>query len=324
MRFRQLGKTEIKVSEISFGGWAIGGSWGKQNNTDSLEALDTAVERGVNFIDTAAGYGNGHSERIIGKFIKSKLNRKIYVATKIPPKPGPWPPSPYCKMEERYPEEYIRTNIKERLTNLQTDCLDILLLHTWTRAWNQDPKPLLILQELKKEGLVKYVGISSPEHDQNSIIRPMEEGLVDVVEIIYNIFEQEPAAEILPLAKREMIGIIVRVPFDEGSLTGKFNINTVFNEGDFRSNYFSGDRLERTLKKVDAIKQDLLNQSLSLPEVALKFCLQNEAVSTVIPGMRNKEQAEKNTKVSDLPELSNQLIERLREHNWRKSFWYRG
>ena len=149
--------------------------------------METALDRGVNFIDTAAGYGNGKSERIIGEFLKSRSER-VYVCTKTPPAPGKWPPSPYCKIEERYSEKYLRENVEERLSNLQMESLDVLLLHTWTRAWNDKPAALKTLQKMKAEGLIKQIGISTPEHDQNCVIQLMRDGMVDVLQVIYNIF----------------------------------------------------------------------------------------------------------------------------------------
>ena len=199
MKYRKLGNTGLEVSEIGFGAWAIGGSWGEQKESDSLEALETALDNGVNFIDTAAGYGNGKSERIIGEFLKSR-SEQVYVCTKTPPVPGKWPPAPYCRIEERYPEKYLRENVEERLTNLQASSLDVLLLHTWTRAWNDKPVALEILQKMKSEGIIKYIGISTPEHDQNCVVQLMRDGMVDVLQVIYNIFEQEPAAQLLPVA----------------------------------------------------------------------------------------------------------------------------
>ena len=188
MKNRKFGKSGPDISEIGFGAWAIGGSWGEQSDKDSLEGLETALDRGVNFIDTAAGYGNGKSERIIGEFLKSR-SEQVYVCTKTPPAPGKWPPSPYCKIEERYSEKYLRENVEERLNNLQRDSLDVLLLHTWTRAWNDKPEALKILQKMKAEGLIKQIGISTPEHDQNCVIQLMRDGMVDVLQVIYNTFE---------------------------------------------------------------------------------------------------------------------------------------
>jgi aryl-alcohol dehydrogenase-like predicted oxidoreductase len=272
MKYRKFGNSSINVSEVGFGAWAIGGSWGAQDDSDSIEALERAVDRGVNFIDTAAGYGNGRSEKIIGQFLKER-SEQICVCTKTPPAPGKWPPSPYCKIEERYPEKYLRENLEERLTNLRMEKLDVLLLHTWTRAWNDHPLALHLLQKLKSEGLVELIGISTPEHDQNCVIQLMREGLIDVVQVIYNIFEQEPAAQLLPVAEETGTGIIVRVAFDEGVLTGKYKGNETFGADDFRSNYFAGDQ---------------------------------------------------NTAVSELPDLDEIVLEKLREHGWNRAFWYGG
>ncbi|MEX0986862.1 MAG: aldo/keto reductase [Bacteroidales bacterium] len=323
MNYRQLGKTGIDVSEIGFGAWAIGGSWGTQNVTDSFEALETAVEGGVNFIDTAAGYGNGVSERIIADFLKSR-SEQVYVCTKTPPLPGIWPPSPYCDIDERYPEKYLRENVEERLNNLQTESLDILLLHTWTRAWNRNPRAIEILHKMKEEGLIKHVGISTPEHDQNCVIELMRNGLLDVVQVIYNIFEQEPAAELLPVAQENNVGIIVRVAFDEGVLTGKYKGNEEFGDGDFRKKYFAGDRLKRAVARVESMKKEFGKSKYTMAELALKFSLAHKATGTVIAGIRNRDQALMNTKVSDLPDLDETMIRRLRNHMWNRGFWYDG
>ena len=323
MKYRKFGKTGMEVSEIGFGAWAIGGNWGDQKESDSLEGLETALDNGVNFIDTAAGYGNGKSEKIIGEFLKSRTEQ-VYVCTKTPPAPGKWPPSPYCKIEERYPEKYLRENVEERLTNLQASSLDVLLLHTWTRAWNDNPVALEILQKMKSEGVIKNIGISTPEHDQNCVIQLMRDGVIDMLQVIYNIFEQEPAAQILPVAKETGTGIIVRVAFDEGVLTGKYRGDEKFGRDDFRSNYFAGDRLMRGVKRTEKIRDEFKNSGYSMPELALKFAMTHEAVSTVIPGIRNRNQALQNTAVSDLPDLKPGTLLQLQEHTWNRGFWYGG
>lgn len=323
MNYRKLGRTGLNVSEIGFGAWAIGGSWGPQSESDSVAALHRALDLGVNLIDTAAGYGDGKSERIIGKVLKER-REKVVVATKTPPTSGPWPPSPYCVAAERYPAKYIRENIEQRLQNLGTDTIDILQLHTWTRAWNGNPEPFAVLRDLKKEGKVRFVGISTPEHDQNSVIELMRGGWVDVVQVIYNIFEQEPAAELLPAAAESGVGIIVRVVFDEGALTGKWTEGTTFAEGDFRRKYFEGDRLPRAVARARAIGKELGASGMTLPQAAIKFALAHRAVGTVIPGMRNPAQAEANCRVSDMPDMTAELQRSLRPHNWQRGFWYSG
>lgn len=328
MQYRPFGKHGFNCSEIGFGAWAIGGAWGPQSDTDSLAALHRALDLGCNFIDTAAGYGNGRSERLIAQVLRERQaagkKESVFVATKTPPTAGQWPPSPYDRAEERYPEEYLRANLTERLACLGTDKLDLLQLHTWTRAWNRNPTPFKILRELQKEGKIGLIGISTPEHDQNSVIDLMRGGWVDSVQVIYNLFEQEPAAELLDVAKECGVGIIVRVAFDEGALTGKFTVLTKFGHDDFRSAYFSGDRLSRTVVRAEKIRHDLEHSGYTLPQAALKWVLAHPAVSTVIPGIRNVAQAEANCGVSDLPAMPTALVEKLRRHNWRRAFWYGG
>ena len=324
MKYRKLGKTGFEVSEIGFGSWQLGGTeWGDQKDDDSLKALHLAIDRGVNFIDTAAAYGNGKSEQIVGRVLSERKER-IFVCTKTPPVEGPWPPTPYCIANDRYPEAYLRKNVEERLEMLGVERLDILLLHTWTRAWNDDPAPLRVLESLKSEGKIGYIGVSTPEHDQNSINDLIREGLIDAAEVIYNIFEQEPAAQLFPLAQQHNVGIIGRVPFDEASLTGKLSESTSFGENDFRGRYFSGDRLERTVARVKNLRQSLHGSGLTMPQAALLFVLNNPAVRTVIPGMRNIMHVEANTAVSDMPPLPEETMHMLREHAWMKAFWYDG
>lgn len=323
MHYRKLGKTGFEVSEIGFGAWAIGGGWGPQDETASLDALHRALDLGVNFIDTAAGYGNGRSERLIAQVLKERSER-IYVATKTPPLPGNWPPSPYDIAEERYPEKYLRENVEERRRNLNTDCLDVLQLHTWTRAWNRNPKPLEVLRKLQAEGKLRAIGISTPEQDQDCAVDLMRQGLVDTVQVIYNIFEQEPAAELLPVAQETNVGIIVRVVFDEGVLTGKYTKDSTFPDGDFRNNYFAGDRLERAVQRVEKIRADIEGSGYDLPQTALKFALAHPATSSVIPGIRSIQQAEANVAAAEMADLPEALLLKLRGHAWRRAFWYGG
>ena len=328
MKNRPFGKHGFHCSEIGFGAWAIGGSWGTQADTDSIAALHHALDLGCNFIDTAAGCGNGRSEKLIAQVLREraaagKVN-KVFVATKTPPSQGPWPPSPYCKADERYSEAYLRENIAERCAFLGTNRLDLLQLHTWTRAWNSDPTPFKILRVLQREGIIGLIGISTPEHDQNSVIDLIRGGWIDSVQVIYNLFEQEPAAELLDVAKKHGVGVIVRVAFDEGVLTGKFTPATQFSSDDFRSSYFAGDRLGRAVQRAEAIREDISSTGLTMAQAALKFVLAHPAVTTVIPVIRNPAQAEANCGASDLPNLAPDLLETLRRHNWRRAFWYGG
>lgn len=328
MHYRPFGKQDLRCSEIGFGAWAIGGSWGAQADTDSLAALNRALDLGVNFIDTAAGYGNGRSEKLIARVLRDRLaagkKGKIMVGTKTPPSDGVWPPSPYCKADERYSERYLRENIAARCANLETEKLDLLQLHTWTRAWNRHPTPFKILRALQAEGKIGLIGVSTPEQDQNSVIDLMRGGWIDTVQVIYNLFEQEPAAELLDVAKDCGVGVIVRVVFDEGVLTGKFSRDTKFAADDFRAKYFEGDRLHRAVARAEQVRQDLAGTAYSMAQAAIKFVLSHPAVSTVIPGIRNVSQAEANCGVSDLPPLAPELLLKLRRHNWRRGIWYSG
>jgi aryl-alcohol dehydrogenase-like predicted oxidoreductase len=328
MKHRPFGKHGFDCSEIGFGAWAIGGGWGAQADADSIAAMNRALDLGCNFIDTAAGYGNGRSEKLIAQVLRERAaagkTNKVFVATKTPPSSGIWPPSPYCKAEERYSEAYLRENIAQRCANLGTEQLDLLQLHTWTRAWNRNPTPFKLLRDMQREGKIGLIGVSTPEHDQNSVIDLMRGGWIDSVQVIYNFFEQEPAAELLDVAKEHGVGVIVRVAFDEGVLTGKFKTDTQFPSDDFRRSYFAGDRLGRAVQRAEAIREDISSTGLSMAQAALKFILAHPAVSTVIPGIRNTAQAEANCAASDLPDLTPDLLEKLRRHNWRRGFWYGG
>lgn len=326
MKYRPFGRLGWQVSEISFGAWALGGgAWGHQNDSDSLAALHRALDLGVNLIDTAAGYGNGRSEQVIARALSERGGPdRVYLVTKTPPVAGHWPPQPHERIEDRYPEAHLRANLEERLRCLNTDCIDVLLLHVWSRAWNRDPSALEILETFKREGKIRAYGISSPDHDQDQLNTLLAAGRLDVVQLVYNLFEQQPAAEALPLAQAAGTAIMARLALDEGGLTGKLTPATVFPEGDFRRGYFAGDRLPRTVARVAKIEEDLAGTGLSVAQAALQFVLAHPAVSTVIPGMRNAAQAEANVGVSALPPLSIELQTRLRRHIWLRGNWHAG
>lgn len=328
MQKRRFGRTGWELSEIGFGGWAIGGGWGEQNDSDSLDALRKALDLGVTFLDTAAGYGDGRSERLMGQVLKERGVKpgEVRVASKIPPRMEEgmaWPPLPWDKAEERYPEKYLREQVEERLKNLGVDTLDLIQLHTWTRAWNADPQPLVTLRKLKDEGKILAVGISTPEPDQNSLIGPMRDGLLDSVQVIYNMFDQESEAEFLPAAKENDVAVIVRCALDEGSLSGKFTKETKFGEGDFRAHHFRGHRMDDTIERVQALQKDMQAAGeKDLASAALRFVLANDAVSVVIPGMRHPGQAEKNCAVSEQEPLSTEALTAVKKHIWRRCFWH--
>lgn len=328
MKTRPFGRLGWSVSEIGFGAWALGGgSWGAQDDADSLGALHRALDLGVNLIDTAAGYGNGRSEQVIARALAERGPRerdKIRLVTKSPPLPGNWPPRPDELLADRYPESHLRANLEERLRLLNTECVDVLLLHVWSRAWNRAPDALDVLDKFKREGKIRAYGISTPDHDQDQLNTLLAAGRLDVVQLVYNLFEQQPAAEALPLAHASGTAVMARLALDEGALTGKLIPETRFPEGDFRNRYFAGDRLPRTIARVAKIQEDLAGTPYTVAQAALKFVLAHPAVSTVIPGMRNTAQAEANVGVSDLADLPPELLARLRRHIWLRGNWHAG
>ncbi len=325
MQYRTFGQVGWKVSAIGAGTWALGSNWGPQDDRQSVAALHKALDLGCNFIDTARAYGNGRSERIIAQVLKERSGDQVYLASKIPPKmPGDWPPSPYDALEDRYPASHVQAELEASLHDLQTDCIDLMQIHTWSRAWNDHPAVFEQMARFKQQGKIRAIGISTPEHDQNAVLDLMRMKLVDSVQVIYNIFDQDASMQIFPLAQQMGIAIIVRVPFDESSLTGKLTATTTFAEGDIRGGYFAGDRLDRTVRRVEAIRQSIADREPEMATAALKFAMKPKAVSTVIPGIRNARQAELNCSAGDQPPLSNELEAELRRHYWRRPFWYAG
>lgn len=326
MRQRSLGSSGLEVSEFGFGAGTLGGQWSSQEDADSRTVMHAAIDAGITLIDTAPGDG---SEQRIARVLSERADApSVRVATKTPPSEGPWPPSPYCRWEDRYGPAYLRENVEQRLRALGTERLDLLQLHSWTRAWNDDPQPLLVLRRLKEEGKIGLIGVNTPEHDQNCVIQLMRDGLVDVVQVIFNLFDQEAAAQLLPVAAETGTGVLVRVALDQGSLTGKYDRTHVFPEDDLRRLFFAGDRLARTCQRIDPIRDDLrrfgLEHRYALSDVALKFVLAHPAVNSVIVGMRNVQQVQKNALTASLPDLPGPLLQTLRRHNWRRGIWYAG
>jgi aryl-alcohol dehydrogenase-like predicted oxidoreductase len=325
MMQRPFGATGWMISEIGFGGWALGGgAWGDQRDDDSLAALRRAIELGVDLIDTAAGYGNGRSERVIAEALAGHKGRRIHLVTKTPPLPGAWPPLPHERVEDRYPESHLRANLEERLRNLRTDCIDVLLLHVWSRAWNRDPLPLEVLRRFKQEGKIRAFGISTPDHDQDQLNALLVGRQIDVVQLVYNIFEQQPAAEALPLAQANGVAVMGRLVFDEGSLTGKLTNEMKFPENDFRRRYFRGDRLAETVARVEKVRADLEGSGYTMPQAAIRFALAHPAMSCVIPGMRNVSQVEANLAAAETPPMPHPLVEKLGRHIWLRGNWHAG
>jgi len=320
MRYRKLGRTNYEIGEIGYGAWGIGGSqWLGGSDEESLAALRRAIELGLNFIDTALAYGEGHSEQLVGKVVR-EAGRRVYVATKVPPKNQLWPARPGIGIEQVFPYDHILRSTERSLKNLGVETVDLQQLHVWNPEWIARDEWRRALGELKRSGKVRAVGISINDHQPDSALEIIETGLIDTVQVIYNIFDQSPERNLFPLAMARGIGVIARVPLDEGSLTGKIDENTRFAPGDFRAGYFKGDRKKQVREHVEGLLGDL-GVDANLPEKALRFCLSHPAVSTVIPGMRSIRNAVANCGVSDKGALSQETLAVLRRHAWDRNFY---
>ena len=321
MRYRSLGKTGLKVSEIGYGAWGIGKSmWIGAEDDESLRSLNAARDAGVNFFDTALAYGDGHSEQLIARaFGRSP---EVVIASKVPPKDLTWNVAAGSPLKDTFPKEYVLTSLDRTLKNLDRSSVDVYQFHTWIDDWASEPEWQETVREIKQSGKAKLIGISIQNHQPANVIKALETKLVDTVQVIYNIFDQSPEDELFPYCQKNGIGIIVRVPFDEGSLTGKINPDTVFADGDFRNIYFKDDRKQQVWERAQAIARDANIGVDQLPEFALRFCLSHPAVSTVIPGMRNIRHVEANTATSDAGPLSEQTLKNLRRHRWVRSFYW--
>jgi len=321
MKYRKLGRTNYEVGEIGYGAWGIGGTqWLGGSDDESLAALRRAIELGLNLIDTALAYGAGHSEQLVGQVVREAGGR-IYVATKVPPKNQLWPARPGIGIEQVFPYDYILRATERSLKNLGVETIDLQQLHVWNPEWIARDEWRRGFEELKRSGKVRAVGISINDHQPDSALEIVETGLIDTVQVIYNVFDQSPERKLFPLALARGIGVIARVPLDEGSLTGKIDENTRFAPGDFRASYFKGDRKKQVRERVDRLLGDLGVDAASLPEIALRFCLSHPAVSTVIPGMRSLRNAEANCAVPSRGPLPSETLAVLRRHAWDRNFY---
>lgn len=320
MQYRTLGGTGYSVSEIGLGAWAMGSQWGPIDDDESVRTIKKAIELGCNFIDTAFAYGEGRSERVINRAFR-EVGKRVPLATKIPPKNRIWPSASDMPLQVVYPRWFIRRQVETSLKNLETDCIDLIQLHTWTDRWCEETDWLEESELLKKEGKIKYFGVSLSESGRDGI-EVARKGMVDTVQVIYNVFNQHPRDWLFPHCQKNNTGVIARVPFDESSLTGKFTENTTFPKDDFRHNYFRGDRLKQTVRRVEPLKEILIRDEIqNLAVGALKFCLSHPAVSTVIPGIRTVQQAEINCSASDGKLLKPEELETLKEHAWDRNFY---
>ncbi len=321
MNYRNLGSSEASVSEIGFGAWGIGGKqWQGGHDDESLKALNRAFELGVSLIDTALAYGDGHSEQLVGRAVKNTFH-KVNVATKIPPMNRVWPAAPATPIEQVFPYDYIIRSTEESLRNLGMEQIYLQQFHVWTDAWTITEEWRRAIEDLRRSGKVRYIGISISEHEPDSALEAVRTGLVSAVQVIYNIFDQTAETNLFPLCQQMKVGVLARVPLDEGGLTGSITEETVFEPGEFRESYFRGDRKREVVQHVEALKRDLKNLPGTLPEIALRFCLSNKAVSTVIPGMRRVATVESSCKASAAGPLDAATLAIVKKHAWYRNFY---
>jgi len=317
MRYRRFGRTGWNVSEIGYGMWGMAG-WTGSDDAESLDSLQLAVDLGCNFFDTAWAYGNGHSEELLGIILKTNRNKNLFAASKIPPKNRRWPARPDYSLEESYPPDHIVEYVNKTLTNLGVDFIDLIQFHTWEDSWLNDERLPRAIESLRKQGKVRAVGISQNRWEPANGIRAVRAGLVDAVQVIYNIFDQNPEDELFPACREQDIAVIARVPFDEGTLTGTLTLQSTWPKGDWRSTYFVPENLKASVTRGDALKP-LVPGGSTMSEMALRFILNNPTVSTIIPGMRKRKHVESNLSASEKGPLPADLLAELRHHRWDRT-----
>jgi len=326
MLLRKLGQTGITVSEIGFGGWGLGmDMWLGVDEATCRDAVAAALGAGVSFYDTALAYGWGVGEQILADAIEgSATGEPPIVATKIPPLNDEWPARHGVPLAATFPAEHVRQCVQRSRRNLGTETLDLAQLHVWHDDWLKDPgwpETRAEMIALKESGAVAHWGVSVNDHAPHTALEVIQDELVETVQLIYNIFDRSAERELFEIARDRSLGLIVRVPFDEGALTGAFTKATRFPDGDWRNEYFTGERLTQVVERARQIEEVGRAESDSLAELALRFCLSRPEVSTVIPGMRRRRHGEANAAVSDGRRLSYELLQQLRQFEWPRN-WY--
>src|ERR1700674_1439444 len=322
MRYRKFGRTGWNVSEIGYGMWGLAG-WTGSDDAESLAALQHAVDLGCNFFDTAWAYGDGHSEQLLGRILRARKNnaaaggpdKKLYVATKVPPKNRRWPARPEYSLDDSYPPDHIFEYVDKSLKNIGVETLDLIQLHTWEDRWLEDERILRAAEKLRSSGKIRAFGLSLNRGDPANGIRAVRAGFVDAVQVIYNIFDQNPEDELFPACREKNVPVIARVPFDEGTLTGTLTRDSKWPKGDWRNTYFVAENLKATVAHVEELKK-IRRGGISMAEMALRFILNNKDVRTIIPGMRKIANVETNVAASDRGPLPGPVQAELRKHRW--------
>jgi aryl-alcohol dehydrogenase-like predicted oxidoreductase len=316
MKFRKLGRTNFDVSDMAQGLWGMG-SWPDSKDDESRSALQLAVESGCNFFDTAWAYGDGRSDGFLGETLQRNSNRRLFAASKVPPMNRKWPASPQDVYTDVFPVEHVLRHAEMIRRKLQVETIDLLQLHVWDDSWADHREFQETVKKLKQDRLVRAFGLSLNRWEPANGIRALRTGLVDTVQVIYNVFDQDPEDELFPLCRELNIGVIARVPLDEGSLGGKLTATTQFAKGDWRAGYFNPENLRATLARVERLKA-ILPDGMTLPELSLRFILSNPVVSTVIVGMRKPEHVRANLALSDAGPLDGNLLAELKKHRWER------
>lgn len=314
MNYREFGRRGWMLGEIGYGMWGMG-EWTGSSEQQSLEALQLSVDLGCNFFDTAWGYGAGHSEYLLGQLVKANPNKKLYTATKIPPKNLKWPSQRNYTLDDCFPPDHIEEYVHKSLTNAGLEFFDLMQFHVWEDSWVNDERWITKMDGLRSQGYFNAIGISINRWEPWNGILAVESGLIDAVQVIYNIFDQNPEDQLFPTCKRMNVGVIARVPFDEGTLTGKLSKDSKWPEGDWRNTYFVPENLVPSVERAEEIKA-ITPDGMTMPELALRFILNNDTVTTIIPGMRKKDHVRENISTSQAGPLPDDLYARLKEYRW--------
>jgi len=314
MKYRKLGRTGWEVSEIGYGMWGMA-DWKDSDDEESMRSLQRAVDLGCNFFDTAWAYGNGKSESLLGKLVKANPDKKLYTATKVPPKNFQWPSKREYSLDDCFPPDHIQKYVESSLENSGLDSFDLIQFHTWEDSWLQDDRWVRKLADLKQAGLIRAAGISINRWEPWNGVKAVQSGLIDTVQVIYNIFDQNPKDELFPACREHNVGVIARVPFDEGTLTGTLTKDSRWPKGDWRNTYFVPENLNSSVEHADALKP-LVPAGMTMAEMALRFILTEPTVSTIIPGMRKIRHVESNLATSDAGPLDADLLKELEKHRW--------
>jgi len=316
MKYRRFGRTNWMVSEIGYGMWGMGG-WTGSRDEESRESLQRAVDLGCNFFDTAWAYGEGRSEALLGELVRSNPEKKLYTATKIPPKNSTWPSRREFTLDDTFPPDYIEQRVHESLEHAGLESFDLMQFHVWEDSWVEDDRWVKKMDKLRAQDLFRAIGISINRWEPWNGVRTVRSGLIDSVQVIYNIFDQNPEEDLFPACAEMNVAVIARVPFDEGSLTGTLTKESKWPEGDWRNTYFVPENLIPSVERAEKLKK-LVPAGMTLPEMALRFILSNPNVSTIIAGMRKLSHVNSNIAVSDARPLPEELLSELRRHRWER------